>query len=274
MIINVGKLFLNVEYDGNLITNKKPIVFFHGFSGCSKDWYFVNSKLPVEYTPVFIDLLGHGKSSSPASSQEYSEEKQVEQIKFIFEKLSLVKPILVGYSMGGRLAVSFAIKYPQKLEALILESTSFGLKTNDEKESRIKRDTELANRIIELPLEHFFDYWYSIPLFHSLNMLTHEKLLNLKKQRVRDNSKIGLKNSLLGFSTGKMNYHLDELIKKDIKTLLITGELDQKFSIINKDAHNKLRNSELNIVKKSGHIVHLEKTEEFLKLLNSFLLNM
>jgi len=273
MILKIGNLSYNVILNLEEITHKIPILFLHGFAGSSNDWNFLIDKLPTGFTPILIDLLGHGKTSSPQSIQEYLEESQVEQLKLIMDELAIHNSILVGYSMGGRLALSFSMRYPNFVRALVLESTSFGLASEIEREERIIHDADLANQIKELPLNDFFDFWYSIPLFESLKKLPSENINNFKQTRINSNNKIGLHNSLLGFSTGKMDYYLDRYNKLENKVLLIAGELDKKFSTISKKADKQNSNSELNLVKDCGHNVHLEKPKEFLKLLNTFLLS-
>ena len=96
-----------------------------------------------------------------------------------------------------------------------------------------------------------------------------------KKQRefkIRSNNVTGLTNSLLGFGTGRMHSYFCELERIKTSVLLITGSLDFKFSEIAKEANNLFPNSYHAIIENAGHNVHLEKPEEFLKLLNSFLL--
>ena len=80
-------------------------------------------------------------------------------------------------------------------------------------------------------------------------------------------------NTLLGFSTGKMKNYFPLLSKLEKEILLICGELDLKFTRIAEKAYSFFPHSELKIIKDCGHNVHLENPEEFLKLLNKFLLN-
>lgn len=251
-------------------TNKKPIIFLHGFTGSSLDWNFLINKLPNEFEPIIIDLLGHGQTSSPRDLTKYSFHSQIEFLNKIIEKLNLIKPILVGYSMGGRLALSYFTKYPNSIEAMVLESTSFGLKTENEKKERIESDQILANKITSLTIKEFVDYWMTIPLFNSQKKLSNKILQEQRLNKISTNNIMGLTNSLLGFGTGKMNNYFNLAEKTNI--LLITGSLDAKFTKIAEEANKLLLSFEHIIVKNAGHNVHLEKPEEFLKFLNSFLL--
>jgi len=246
MNLTISNYSINVHFDEAEINEKIPILFLHGFTGCLEDWEFLKDQLPTKYSPVFIDLLGHGKTSSPKVIEEYSEESQVELLNLLLKKLSISKVVILGYSMGGRLALAFAIKYPQKIAALILESTSFGLETKIERNERIESDKNLSKQIEKSTINSFINYWMEIPLFLSQKKSEPKKINELKQRKIFSNNLIGLKNSLLGFSTGKK---------------------------INIKADSLLPNSKLIIVKNCGHNVHFEKPKEFIKFLNKFLLN-
>jgi 2-succinyl-6-hydroxy-2,4-cyclohexadiene-1-carboxylate synthase len=273
MILNIKNVSLNVIYNENELKKKRPLLFLHGFTGCTNDWEFLCNRLPSDFTPIFIDLVGHGKSSSSNNISEYCPDFQIDLINNLLQKLSLSKTIFVGYSMGGRLALAFAMKYPGKVSALVLESTSFGIEKQTARDERIKADKQLADQIEHSTISEFIEFWMNIPLFESLNKLATSKLDQLKLRKINSNNSIGLRNSLLGFTTGKMKYFIPYLNEFQTKVLLISGELDVKFSLITKNAHSLFPNSELKIVEECGHNVHFEKPEEFLKLLNVFLLN-
>ncbi|MCB0744355.1 MAG: 2-succinyl-6-hydroxy-2,4-cyclohexadiene-1-carboxylate synthase, partial [Ignavibacteriae bacterium] len=259
-------------YEAENISSKTPIVFLHGFTGNLNDWKFLINKLPPEFTLVIIDLIGHGKSSSPDSLKYYSSKSQIIFLNKIFEKLNLTNIILVGYSMGGRLTLDFTFAFPENVQAIVLESSSFGLTTKIEKEERIINDRKIAELISKSSIEDFITYWINIPLFNSLKSLSKKKYEKNIKEKIKSNNSIGLKNSLIGFSTGKMKNYFRLANKINQKALLITGELDNKFTNIAEKANNILPNTNFVKVKNAGHNVHLEKPQEFLKLLNTFLL--
>ena len=74
-----------------------------------------------------------------------------------------------------------------------------------------------------------------------------------------------------GYGTGVMPALHEKLNSIKCKTLLITGELDSKFSSINKELKRKIISSRHEIVKDSGHIVHFERQEEFVRVVNGLL---
>jgi 2-succinyl-6-hydroxy-2,4-cyclohexadiene-1-carboxylate synthase len=274
MIISYKDICFNVICNPKEFKVKNPIIFLHGFTGSVNDWNFVTEQPSEKFSSIFIDLIGHGKSDAPNSVEFYETKFQIELLKYVLDYFDLENVILVGYSMGGRLALSFTIKYQESVDALILESTSFGIENEIERLERIESDKKLAEQIENSSVKGFINKWIKAPLFDSLKNVGLEKFNTLKNDKIRNNNLVGLKNSLLGFSTGKMENYFLKINNLQVKTLLIVGELDEKFVKINIKANSILANSELEIIKESGHNVHFEKPKEFLKFLNRFILNM
>ena len=89
---------------------------------------------------ICIDIIGHGQTDSPEDINRYEIQSVVQDIKRIIEILKLDVVDVLGYSMGGRLALSFAMEYPEIVRKLVLESSSPGLKTEEERNSRQIQD--------------------------------------------------------------------------------------------------------------------------------------
>lgn len=250
-------------------SHKTPLLFLHGFTGSSGDWKFLFDQLDESYTPLAIDMPGHGESSTPDIIDYFLEESIVDMISNVLSELNISSLVICGYSMGGRAALSYAIKYPDNVSGLILESSTPGIISEKDRSLRIDDDEKIAGRILETGMNNFIDEWYNKPLFNSIREKSelYGKLVEGKKI----NNPIGLANSLRGFSTGRMSNHWGNLKKLTMPVLLMTGENDEKFSKINNEMLKLLPIAEHNIVSSSGHIAHLENAEDFIILLNSFL---
>ena len=173
--LNINKQPISINYfDGGSIKNS-PIIFLHGFTGNLEDWFFLKEKLPKNFSAIFIDLLGHGKSSSPDQFELYSAESQMEILDNLFDQLNISEFTLVGYSMGGRLALSYTLKFPKKVNRLVLESTSFGITEKKDREERIKSDFDLAAFIENSTLDDFIDFWMEIPILKSYKRVMSEQ---------------------------------------------------------------------------------------------------
>lgn len=275
MILKLKKqIKINVLTTHHLVENYQDVIFLHGFSGSSNDFKYFIENLPNGFNGYAFDLLGHGKSSSPKDFKEYFPSNQIKIINEICNHFSIKSPVIIGYSMGGRMALAYTNNYPHQVKALFLESTSFGYSSEEEKQKRIENDIKLAEKIMSISLEDFFDYWLNIPLFDDLKKLSNEVLSNLKQNKIQNNNKIGLANSLIGFSTGRMEYYLDKTENFKLPVFLVSGENDQKFTSISKKANELFTNSKHIIFKDCGHNVHLQKPQEFLNLIISFLLKL
>lgn len=270
MKIDFEGIKLNLIPDTEEIDHsKKTIILFHGFGGTANDWKFIFPSLHEDFQAIAIDLIGHGKSDAPSDSHFYFTESVTNQIREVIKSLNISAPILCGYSMGGRAALSYALQYPNEISALILESSSPGIIDKKERENRTLTDSRLSERLETIGIEKFFNEWYEQPLFNSIrnNTQLFEKLLKSKMEQ----NIIGIKKSLKYFSQGLMPSYWEQLNKISVPILLINGSLDQKYCDINKRIKSILGYSNWEIINRAGHNTHLEKPDEFIKLVNKFL---
>ncbi len=268
MKIDVNGTNYNVEFD-SLTNDSIPLIFLHGFLGSLKDWQFLKGKLNSNFNPVFIDLVGHGLSDSPMEDSHYSENSIVNALKEISIKLEIDEFILAGYSMGARAALAFALSNSSQVKALILEGVNPGIEIEKERSEREKNDFDLSLVLENGSLENFLGFWYSQPIFQSLN---NEQIIKLIQSR-KENNKHGLAKALRNFSTGKTKNKWNELGKIKCPTLLISGELDKKYCDINENISKKIPGSQKKIIKNSGHNTHFENHFDYILVVNNFLTN-
>jgi 2-succinyl-6-hydroxy-2,4-cyclohexadiene-1-carboxylate synthase len=269
--IKLSKVTLNIEEYSYDSSEKDYIFFLHGFSGSAKDWNKIIPALNHDFHFISIDIIGHGQSDSPGDLSFYTSEAVVEQINELILYFTNKPVIIAGYSMGGRAALTFALKYPQMLKGLILESASAGIIEEDLRKERAEADEKLAEFIKTHSMEEFVNYWMNFSLFISQMNLPDEKLEEIRRIKI-NNSKAGLSNSLRGFGTGKM----PAILPKDIesitaKTLLISGELDLKYTGINTVLVKIFPDASHVIIKNAGHNIHLEQPSSFINVINDFL---
>lgn len=266
------KIHVNgVDYYVEIYGNGAPLVLLHGFSGDSSTWTEIIDPLKVDYKVICLDIIGHGKTESPKEVERYNIQAVAEDIKNILDKLGIDKTVMLGYSMGGRLALTFALLFPDRVSALILESASPGLETENERESRKISDEKLAKRIVNEGIEKFVDYWESIPLFQSQLRLPHEKREKIRNARLNNNP-LGLANSLLGMGTGAQPSWWSSLSTIKIPVLMITGEWDTKFCRIAEQMSHSIINCYWETILEAGHAIHVEQPEKFGKIVSEFLM--
>lgn len=270
MRIKLSNISLNVEVHSSTNTESDLIFFLHGFTGSSEDWRQIAISIEPKYKIIMLDLIGHGKSDSPKDISLYTADSIVKEIFEVINYFTSEKIILAGYSMGGRTALSFAVKHPDRLKKLILESSTPGLKEKNIRAARSNLDEQLASYIESHELVDFIDYWMNIDLFATQRNLPQEKLNEIRDSKLKNN-KAGLANSLRGFSTGRMPCLVDQIKNIRCSSLLITGELDIKYTLINSEMLNRFRTAKHFIIKNAGHNTHLEKPVDFINVINDFL---
>jgi 2-succinyl-6-hydroxy-2,4-cyclohexadiene-1-carboxylate synthase len=251
-------------------TGNKNVILIHGFTGSSKDWEDIIPRLSKNFNYYAIDLPGHGNSDSPSRKKFYNTNYLVKLLREFTIKLKNYRSIFLGYSMGGRAALSYSVKFPDTVEGLILESSTAGIRNDRDRKERIKKDKELAEYIETHSIKEFIEYWMNQDIFNTQKRFSNTKLEKIEKLKLANN-KTGLSNSLKGFGTGRMPHYFDELKNLKFKTLLISGNLDEKFSLINKQMADLLPSAEHVIIKNAGHNTHLETPDSFINIVNKFL---
>lgn len=248
---------------------KERIVFLHGFTGSTHTWDEVIPYLPNTFDMLTIDLIGHGETSKPMDCARYAVEEQIADLHALFQRLQWNNFTLVGYSMGGRLALAYASQYPVK--RLIPESSSPGLSDEEERSSRIQSDEQLADRILSEGLTSFVNFWEGIPLFRTQQQLSLEKQQLIRQERLAG-SEIGLANSLRGFGTGVQPCYWNKLEKIITPTFLITGELDEKFTMLAKEMKKHFLNVVHKEIRDVGHAIHVENPKLFATIVEDIIL--
>ena len=244
-------------------THGTPILLLHGFTGSSENWAEIAGIFAhADTNPICLDLLGHGKSDAPDTPESYQMANQAGDIAGILDQLNLPNVSLLGYSMGGRLALYFACHYPNRVNQLILESASPGLPTPAEQQARIETDNRLADWIEQNGVPAFVHRWEQLPLWASQTKLPALTRNRLRSQRLK-NQATGLANSLRGMGTGAQPSLWEDLGQLEMPAILLCGELDQKFVGIGNQMASKIPHCQLYIAPNAGHTIHLEQSNWF-----------
>jgi 2-succinyl-6-hydroxy-2,4-cyclohexadiene-1-carboxylate synthase len=249
-----------------------PFVLLHGFTGAASAWKPFCPMWSRHSRLIMADLIGHGKTDSPEDPERYDIIKAADDLITLLDTLGINKIDMLGYSMGGRVAITFASLYPERVRKLVLESTTPGLKTDSEKDARIRQDHQLAVTIEEDGVEKFIDYWETLPLFQSQLNLPAKVREQIRSQRLQNNP-IGLANSLRGMGTGAQPSWWSKLGGFNFEVLLVTGTLDVKFCKIAEEMAALLPKASHVSINDCGHAIHVEEPEKFGTIVSEFLSN-
>ena len=250
--------------------NGPPLVLLHGFTGSTETWAPFRSQFEETYRVIAIDQPGHGRSSVPADASRYRLHRFNADLLSIMDTLSVDRFALAGYSMGGRAALRFAIDHGDRVAALVLVSTTPGIRDAGQRKDRHAYDASLASDIERDGIEAFVDRWERLQLWDSQRNLPLGVREALRKQRLTNNPR-GLANSLRGAGAGEDEPVLDEAARITAPVLLIAGALDSKYVELGRLLDRSIPEARLEIVPSSGHAVHLEQPEAFASLVLRFL---
>jgi 2-succinyl-6-hydroxy-2,4-cyclohexadiene-1-carboxylate synthase len=254
--------YLNVEGDPS---REGAAVLLHGFCGSSADWEALLPRIrSMGRAAIAVDLAGHGKSQTPADPSRYTMAETVRDLEEIVAKLGIAPADWIGYSMGGRVALHYALAHPERVRSLILESTSAGIEDPGARARRRHADDALAIRIEQRGIEWFADYWGTLPLFETQWELPPATLTALRARRLA-NSSAGLAHSLRGMGQGAHDYVGERLPELRSQVLFLAGERDLKYVEVARRASASVPGARCAIIPGAGHTVHLEAPEAFVE---------
>lgn len=245
-------------------TSQSPYLLLHGFTGAGANWSPVAQMLAQHACVIMPDLLGHGATAAPDDPARYAMPAAAADLFALWQALALPPVHLVGYSMGGRLALYTALEYPRMVARLTLESASPGLDSEAERAARRAADEALADRIERDGMAAFTASWENLPLFATQSADAKARLRAVRlAQRPR-----GLANSLRGMGTGAQPSLWPRLPSLALPVHLVVGALDVKFVAINQRMAERIPGARLTVIPDAGHAVHLEQPDAYLTALN------
>ncbi len=250
-----------------------PLLLLHGFLGSHADFSSILSSLSTYFYCIACDLPGHGNTNTELGSYTFSHTARA--ILYLLNHLKVPKTNILGYSMGGRIALYFACEFPDRIEKVIIESASPGLKTERERKERQQQDDLVALRLLKTPLPDFLEQWYSNPLFSNLRQ--HPVVFAAMLQRRLQNRPEEVARALCGLSLGRQPSLGNKVSTLKAPLLIMVGELDSKFVAVGKEmfkaCQQNARQTTLSTFEQCGHNLHLVApnayTNSVIRFLNS-----
>ncbi len=248
-----------------------PMLVLHGFTGCIESMQGVCERLGRDRPVIALDLVGHGETEVPGDPGRYAMDACVDHVAATLDTLAIARPVhVLGYSMGGRVALSLAVAHPRRVRSLVLVGASPGLADPVDRAARVRADRALAEQVEREGLARFVDHWMALPLFESLAALGSDFLAALRAQRMRCDPR-GLAHSLRGMGTGAMPPLHDHLPSVERPVCLVAGSRDAKFVALAEAMRYRLPDARCDLVEGVGHAAHLEDEAAFARIARSFL---
>lgn len=262
-------------------SNRQPLILLHGFMQTGASWETFAQQFSDVFYVVAPDLIGHGMTTLSAQEEcVFTLDAYVDQVLTLVAALqargNLAKPILYGYSLGGRIAEVAATRYPRCFSALILESAGLGPE-NEEERASMEAKTRAHLDMLQGGMEAFVAYWEALPLFETQRALSDKMQMALREERVANNPiALALNLSQAGqYRMENMRPALDEL---DLPTLFLAGGADVRYSemvrrLAMADLFKRDKPGITNyaVIPEAGHNVHAEACDELVTVVKAFL---
>lgn len=237
---------------------RRAVMLLHGFTGDASTMGMLADPLAADHRVIAPNLIGHGGSSGP-DLEAYAIDSIVGQLLEVLDALGVEAAVdLVGYSMGGRVALTLACRHPLRVRTMTLIGATAGLSTADERAARVAADETLAASIEEEGVETFVDRWMANPLFATQDRLGEAGLSEMRAQRLRNDGR-ELARSLRAAGTGSMAPLHDAVTRCPVPTTFVVGGVDAKFRAIAESLAPTMRDAEVAVVAGAGHAAHVEE---------------
>jgi len=238
-----------------------PLVLLHGFLGCASDWDSVRADLDPHFDCVPLDLPGHG--ADPLDVEATNFEEGVDQVRRLIEGLGIQRCQLIGYSMGGRIAMGLLCRAPSLVSSVIAVGASAGISDPADRARRWEDDQALADELEQGDLGSFIDRWYQQELFGPLRRNSAYPAVRARRLRA---SPSGLAASLRAFGVGSQPSLEDQLSRSTARILLLAGALDAKYVSLNGRLSARCPSIQNRAVPGCGHSPHLEAPRELARI--------
>ncbi len=259
----VGSTHLQIYDRGT----SSSVLVLHGFTGSAAAMEGLSEPLSANHRVVTADLPGHGASAAPTLG--YTMADVVDDIAEIVLSLELAPVHLVGYSMGGRIALSYAVTHGSDLRSLFLIGASAGLAMDRERRRRCQADDALADQIEERGMEWFANYWSSQPLLQPVTDRGAVAANALELIR-KSHDPVGQANALRALGVGRMPPVHDELGQIRIPTALLAGSEDVRYVTIASEMKVAMPCAEMFVLQDAGHAAHLDAPSEVVRIALDF----
>lgn len=241
-------------------SRKPTVVLLHGLFGDARDWEPIEEGLAESLRVVTVDLPGHGQRSDelPGDDVPVDLDYMVQDVDRVVSELRGESISMAGYSMGGRVAMAYALRHPTRVDRLVLESASPGIEGDRERAERTELDDRRAQRILDEGLEAFLASWYRADLFGGLRERPEFDELMVRRCEQKD---AAMARIIRQMSPGRQTSRWERLNGLDVPTLWLAGARDEKYVDIVRRASDQMPQSDYAVAEGSGHTVHIERPE-------------
>ncbi len=250
-------MFYKTAGEGN------PVLLIHGLGGDHRGWEFQEEDLAAHFHIIMPDLRGHGQTTVEELGMMIPPDLVADDLNALLEHLGHQKVHVVGHSLGGMVAQNFVLRYPERVDKLVLVDT-----TPKISEDLIDVVYSWREAQVEGGDEAYF--WTSLRSGYSDEWIENNPdMVQHLKEKSADTNDEGVLAAGLGFSTIEFTEQLHNI---KAETLVIHGDDDRVMKLeLGRMLHEGIRGSRLKILEECGHSPTVQMTEEFNNILIDFL---
>ncbi|MGI6590702.1 MAG: alpha/beta fold hydrolase [Eggerthellaceae bacterium] len=260
-----------------------PLLALHGFMQTGATWEPLAADLACGHCVYAIDLVGHGQSDKPYEPMPYTIDAMVEMLAAFIKEAILPENAsavptgqraqnhvhVLGYSMGGRIALELAVQHPELVYTLVLESAGLGPADETERAAYAQRAAAWARDLRAQGTQAFVDCWEQLPLFASQQRLPEDTRARVRNERLANDAE-ALALTLENSGQDRMRLrdeYLEQLSYSWIPVYYLSGTRDDKYlELAELLIHEGFEAKAL----MGGHNLHLEVPDYYREALDGF----
>ena len=242
---------------------KPTLVFIHGFLGRPADWDRVVERLSGRYRCLLLTVPDRDAQGQPLGDWQ----GLIQACEHHWTALLPHRFTLIGYSLGGRIALALSQTWLTRLEALVLESAHPGLSTASARHQRREQDRRWADALRTKPLAQTLDRWYRQRVFACLSNTQRAELIDMRRAQQANR----LADLLIAASLAGQPDYWTQAAQLPCPLLYISGTQDAKFCALAQYLADRRANLIWQQMPNSGHNCHHQSPQVYADFLSSFL---
>jgi pimeloyl-ACP methyl ester carboxylesterase len=261
--VNGVRLYYEVTGQG------RPLVFVHGFGCGIRTWDSQVAALSRRHRVIAYDVRGHGLSDAPTEAAAYSQATSVEDLRQLLDVLRVRRTTVAGLSMGGNIALNFALAHPTRVSALVVADTGAG---SDAHADWVATTHAFAATVEAGGTEAFADMAMANPLFATF-CTTDAAAERFMRSCLMTHRARGIAHTAREVLAKRPRiYELEaRLVKLDVPTLLIVGDGDDPCLKVHDFMARTIPGARSIVLRRTGHLSDLESPAAFNAAVSRFL---
>lgn len=245
---------VSIYYEVHGKDNNPPLILTHGYASTSGMWAGQITELSKNYKLILWDMRGHGRTDYPKDPKQYSEEKTVLDMATILDTTGgkNSKAIVGGLSLGGYMSLAFYLKFPERVQALLIIDTGPGFKQDSARNGWNQYANETGD------------------IFEKQGLI-YLQTMSPERATVDHRSADGLVMAARGMLTQKDSKVINSLPNIKVPSIIIVGADDKPFLNASEYMVNKIPEAKKVVVPNAGHAVNIDQPQGFLDAILPFL---